>query len=174
MANIKISELTNAATLDGTEYVAINQNNQTVKTTTGAIAALGGPSYDLLIEKNLYSHVAAFDNISLPAKYSDYTHLILFITEEAANEHLLELVMPSVIKYYESYNEVPNQLILPIDTSTITGSDQNIQIPILEGNKIVFGIWGQTRINSSRIQGYNYGWSWRNLYLYAYGANIGG
>lgn len=42
MANIKISELTNGSTLDGSEYIPIVQNGATVKTTAQAIANLGG------------------------------------------------------------------------------------------------------------------------------------
>lgn len=42
MANVKISELTNAATLDGTEVLPIVQDGATVKVTTQDIADLGG------------------------------------------------------------------------------------------------------------------------------------
>ena len=173
MAKIKISELTSGSTLGGAEFVPVVQNGQLVKTTTDEIAALGGGgTASLLLEKSQYSHVAAFDSISLPANYTDYTHLIMFITQATANQQLLETVMPSVIKYYEDTSTVPNQLIYVIATADITSSDQNIQIPILEGEKLVFGIWGQTKINNSRILGYNYGWSWQNMYLYAYGINL--
>lgn len=44
MANIKISELANSTTLDGTEYVPIIQSGQLMKTTSAEIAALGGGS----------------------------------------------------------------------------------------------------------------------------------
>lgn len=42
MANIKISQLTNASTLDGEEYVLIVQNGEAKKTSTRAVANLGG------------------------------------------------------------------------------------------------------------------------------------
>lgn len=42
MATVKISQLNNGATLGGTEYVPLVQNGVTVKTTTQAIANLGG------------------------------------------------------------------------------------------------------------------------------------
>lgn len=132
----------------------------------------GGSSYDLILEQEQYSHVAAFDSISLPANYTDYTHLVLFCTQESANKALLEDVLPGVIDYYIANNDIPNQLITVIPTSDITANDQNIQMPIYEQAKIVFGIWTQAKINSSRILGYNYGWSWQKIYLYAYGINI--
>lgn len=45
MAKEKISELTAAATLDGTELVPVVQDGETVRTTTQGIADLGGASY---------------------------------------------------------------------------------------------------------------------------------
>lgn len=42
MADVKISELTSAASLDGTEIVPIVQSGSTVKTTAQDIANLGG------------------------------------------------------------------------------------------------------------------------------------
>jgi len=45
MAKEKISELTAAATLDGTELVPVVQDGETVRTTTQDIADLGGASY---------------------------------------------------------------------------------------------------------------------------------
>ena len=42
MADVKISELTSAAALDGTELVPVVQNGSTVQTTTQDIADLGG------------------------------------------------------------------------------------------------------------------------------------
>lgn len=42
MADVKISELTSAASLDGTEIVPIVQSGSTVKTTAQDIADLGG------------------------------------------------------------------------------------------------------------------------------------
>lgn len=44
MADVKISELTSAASLDGTEIVPIVQSGSTVKTTAQDIADLGGGS----------------------------------------------------------------------------------------------------------------------------------
>jgi len=49
MANKKISELSAAGTLDGTEEVPVNQGGATVKTTTSDIAALSGISGTVLI-----------------------------------------------------------------------------------------------------------------------------
>ena len=208
MADVKISQLDNGSALAGSEYVAIVQNGQTVKTTAGDIAALagaptlitksitdngtyyassdgadgyssvsvtvsgGGSSYDLILEQEQYSHVAAFDSIALPADYTDYTHLVMFLTQTSADKTLLEDVYPGLIDYYIANNTVPNQLMFVIPTADITPSDQNVQIPVLDGSKILFGIWGQTKINSSRILGYNYGWPWQIMYLYAYGINI--
>jgi hypothetical protein len=45
MGKKKISQLSNAATLDGTEYIPMVQNGATVKAPAGNVAALGGASY---------------------------------------------------------------------------------------------------------------------------------
>jgi hypothetical protein len=68
MANVKISELSSAATLTGSEEVAIVQDNATVKTTAQAIADLGGgggtsyTSYVAIISGNPAGASTVFEN----------------------------------------------------------------------------------------------------------------
>lgn len=69
MANVKISELSAAGTLDGTEKVAVVQGGVTKRTTTGAIAGTSGMT--LLASGTIASPVANLD-LSLSAGYSDF------------------------------------------------------------------------------------------------------
>jgi hypothetical protein len=58
MSNVKISELSAAATLDGTEEVPIVQSSSTVRTTAQAIADLGGGGLGYLVYTALLSQTS--------------------------------------------------------------------------------------------------------------------
>jgi hypothetical protein len=71
MADKKISALTAAGTLDGTEEVPVVQGAATVKTTTAAIAALGGGGMTLLAAAAISSPVTSLV-LALTGSYSSY------------------------------------------------------------------------------------------------------
>ena len=66
MANVKISQLASAATLTGTEEVAVVQSNATVKTTAQDIANLGGVNLEITADGSIAGPHNFYVNVRLP------------------------------------------------------------------------------------------------------------
>lgn len=84
MANTKISELTAAGALAGTETVPVVQGGATKRTTASAIAALSGSSVWTEISRTVLGSAAAnIDITSIPATY-DHLRLVIKIRSTVA------------------------------------------------------------------------------------------
>lgn len=132
----------------------------------------GGTEFDVLIDWALYSHVAAFDSISMPANYTDYDHLAIAVIQDNVDQDYMKHMLNA---YLQSYVDTgySNGTLFIIDTANIAQapSRPNYQLPLLLGSAVGKSTDGWSYINSAEILGYNYGWQWQNLYLICFGFN---
>lgn len=126
--------------------------------------------YDIVIDWSNYSYQEQFIDIPLPENYTNYRKLavtILYATYATdENAYLLNCLLGKGIA-----EESISNIFTILDTSTITSSTTNINIPMVPGNVcgFVYGTAGQSNINTSRIRGYNYSWGWGHYKLIAFG-----
>lgn len=143
-------------------------------------SAGGGNQLTKVIDWATYSHPSAFDTIPMPANYTDYTHLLLAIKNAGTDAEWFDYLMESAFKYYQDKGALPvgyGSVFLVIPTSSITATDQNVDVPILAPyttweNAFANYTPGKTYINSTRILGNYYSGSWADYQLVAYGVNI--
>ena len=132
----------------------------------------GGATVDKVIDWELYSHPSAFDSIPLPANYTDYDHLALMIIQSTSSQDFNEGMAIAEVEQFINTGVRGTQILI-IDTADITPNNKDISIPMMSGDTFGMGTYtyGATKINSSSITGYDYAWSWQNLYLLALGFN---
>lgn len=130
----------------------------------------GGTEFDVLIDWALYSHVAAFDSISMPAKYADYDHLAIAVIQDNVDQDYMKHMLNA---YLQSYVDTGfnNGTLTIIDTTDITSTPTQCGLSINSGSIIGKSADGWTNINSAEIIGYSYSWAWQNLYLICFGFN---
>jgi hypothetical protein len=133
MADKKISALTAAGTLDGTELVPVVQSGSTVKTTTAAIAALGGGG-NTTVTQAITSGAAPVD-VTLP---SDDTWRSLVVSATSGNTGGTETInVPNPTLDANNYNGkfIGRNVVVQLQTQA-GGSDTPV-VTINGGDQIV-------------------------------------
>lgn len=133
------------------------------------------PSGDIttvLVDWEQYSHVSDFDSITLPANYSDFEYIGLLVVQDVSNKNFYKGMSKAACKQFVDTNVNAWQILI-IPTANISSSDTSITIPLMSADGYGHGTTTTTsaHINSSRILGYDYPWSWQDLYLLVLGFN---
>lgn len=132
----------------------------------------GDTQFDVLIDWASYSHIAAYDSISMPANYKRYDHLAFAVIQDGVDKDYMKYMLNA---YLQSYVDTgySNDTLFIIDTVNIAQapSKPNYQLPMLLGSTIGKSIDGWTCINSAEIICYHYDWAWQQLWLICFGFN---
>lgn len=126
----------------------------------------------VLVDWEQYSHVSEFDSITLPANYSDFEYIGLLVVQDVSNKNFYKGMSKAACKQFVDTNVNAWQILI-IPTANISSSDTSITIPLMSADGYGHGPTTTTsaHINSSRILGYDYPWSWQDLYLLVLGFN---
>lgn len=136
------------------------------------VNVLSGDITTVLVDWDLYSHISAFDPVSLPANFSDFEYLGLCVIQTNSDQNFYKGMSKEACKQY-ILNNINAWQICIIPTANISSTDTTITIPLMSANGYGSGAATTTAayINSSRILGYDYPWSWQDLYILVLGFN---
>lgn len=132
----------------------------------------GEKQFDVLIDWALYSHIAAFDSIPMPANYTDYDHLAFAIIQDGVDKDYVKYMLNAYLKSYVDTG-FDNGTLFILNTSNIepAPSKPGYQVSLLLGSSIGRNTTSGTWINDTEILGYSYSWAWQKLYLICFGFN---